>query len=62
VLTDADIDRCARFMIDHYGTAAARRAEAQAADLRALGERGAAEIWDRVRVAVERLQTDKPSP
>jgi hypothetical protein len=59
VLTDADIDRCARYMIDHYGTAAARRAESRAAELRALGEPGAAENWVRVKAAIERLQAGK---
>jgi hypothetical protein len=59
VLTEADIDRCARYMIDHYGFAAARRAEARAAQLRALGEPDAAENWDRVKGAIERLQSGK---
>jgi len=59
VLTEADIDRCARYMIDHYGAAAARRAESRAAELRALGEPAAAENWVRVKAAIERLQTGK---
>jgi hypothetical protein len=60
VLTEADIDRCARYMIDHYGVAAGRRAEARAAQLRALGEPDAAENWERVKTAIERLQSGKP--
>ena len=59
MLTEADIDRCARYMIDHYGAAAARRAESRAAELRALGEPAAAENWVRVKAAIERLQTGK---
>jgi hypothetical protein len=47
-------------MIDCYGAAAARRAESRAADLRALGEPGAAENWTRVKAAIERLQAGKP--
>jgi hypothetical protein len=60
VLTEVDIDRCARYMIDHYGAAAARRAQSRAADLRALGEPGAAESWEHVKTAIERLQARKP--
>jgi hypothetical protein len=59
VLTDADIDRCARYMIGHYGAAAARRAESRAAELRALGEPAAARNWERVKIAIERLQAGK---
>jgi hypothetical protein len=47
-------------MIDHYGAAAARRAEARAAKLRALGEPSAAANWERVKTAIERLQAGKP--
>jgi hypothetical protein len=60
VLTEADIDRCARYMIDNYGAVAARRAELRAVELRALGEPGAAENWERVKTAIERLQAGKP--
>jgi hypothetical protein len=60
VLTEADIDRCARYMIDHYGVGAARRAELRAIELRALGEPAAAENWERVKTAIERLQSAKP--
>jgi hypothetical protein len=47
-------------MIDHYGSAAVRRAKARAAALRVLGEPGAAENWERVKTAIERLQSGKP--
>jgi hypothetical protein len=60
VLTEADIDRCAKYMIDHYGAAAARRAGARAAALRVLGKPDAAENWERVKNAIERLQSGKP--
>jgi hypothetical protein len=62
VLTEADIDRCARYMIDNCGAGAALRAQLRAADLRDLGEPGAAENWVRVKAAIERIQTEKPAP
>jgi hypothetical protein len=60
VLTEADIDRCARYMVDNYGARAAWRAESRTAELRALGEPGAAENWERVKSAIERIQSGKP--
>jgi hypothetical protein len=60
VLTEADIDRCARYMIDNYGSGAGLRAQLRAADLRDLGEPGAAENWKRVKAAIERIQAGKP--
>jgi hypothetical protein len=47
-------------MIDRYGARAAWRAGLRAAELRALGEPGAAENWERVKTAIERLQVVKP--
>jgi hypothetical protein len=49
-------------MIDHYGAHAAWRAELRVAQLRALGEPGNAENWERVKTAIERLQVVKPAP
>jgi hypothetical protein len=60
VLTEADIDCCARYIIDNCGGGAVLRTQLRAANLRALGEPGAAENWERVKTAIERLQAGKP--
>jgi hypothetical protein len=60
MITDADILRCARHMILQYGHSAASRAAARAIKLRATGEPAAAAAWLRVKIAIEKLQAEKP--
>jgi len=62
MITDADILRCARYMIRHYGDLAARRAHVRAIELRAKGQPDAAETWLRIQAAIDELQTQKPAP
>jgi hypothetical protein len=47
-------------MIDRYGGGATRRAELRAIELRAVGEPGASETWERVKTAIERLRAMNP--
>jgi hypothetical protein len=56
VLTDADIIRCAELMIRRYGADAAPRAALRASELVAVQQRAAADIWLRVKAAIERLR------
>jgi hypothetical protein len=55
-VTENDIDRCAKLLIDRNASDAAARAAWRATDLRALGFEDAADIWDRVKEAIVRLQ------
>jgi hypothetical protein len=56
-VTENDIDRCAKLLINRNAGDAAARAAWRATDLRALGYEDAAVIWDRVKEAIVRLET-----
>jgi hypothetical protein len=58
VITDADILRCARYMMVEHGRSAAPRAAARAIELRATGNSDAAGTWLRVKTAIEKLQAE----
>jgi hypothetical protein len=49
-------------MILHHGDNAASRAARRAIELRAAGETDAAEVWLRVKAAIERLEAESPAP
>jgi hypothetical protein len=56
VLTETDILRCARLMIERYGADAAPRATVRANELFTAEQPDAGDIWLRVKAAIERLR------
>lgn len=56
-LSDADVLRAARFLIDRHGPRAALHAEIRARDLKTMQEEGAARIWTRICAAIRTLQS-----
>lgn len=58
-LSDSDILRAARFLIDRHGPRAALHAEIRARDLKSMQEDGAASIWTRISAAIRALQSDE---
>jgi hypothetical protein len=62
MLTEADLERCAAFMIERHGPNAAARALLRACVLHERGDRDAAEIWMQVRVRIELRLAEKRKP
>jgi hypothetical protein len=63
MLTEADLERCATYLIGLHGPeAAAVRAFLRASNLYERGERDAADIWFQVGSMIRRLQAEKPAP
>src|SRR5215475_467613 len=60
-ITEADIVRAAKLLIELRGSGAYSRAFSRVGDLRLTGDDEAAAIWRRIAKAVERLQAEAPA-
>jgi hypothetical protein len=62
MLSERDIWRAAKSMIQRYGTNAGIEVAARADDQSAKGHTEIASTWRRILVAIEKLQAEKPEP
>jgi hypothetical protein len=62
VVSDQEIWHTAIAMIRRYGPNAALEAGERSDLLTASGEIGESEIWQRILVAIKKLQAEKPGP
>jgi len=60
VVSDLDIYRSAKVLLDQHGEGATREAETRAESLAAKGVAEGAAVWRRILVAVRELQRDSP--
>jgi hypothetical protein len=62
-LIDADLRRCALYLIGLHGPKpAATRALLRASTLYERGERDAADIWFQIGALIRRIEAEKPAP
>jgi len=61
MLTDEDIERCAKSMLAQYGATAAHRAQRRAEEAVLRGASMTASIWSDVAAKIEQLQAKAPA-